>query len=426
MFKEAPGVQIIDPEIKSKVNTENIYKIFNKIIYPLLTKEEYDFLLTAEKFMLTEIEPRIDLTKDVYELFPILGKGNYMQRLNKFGEGEHFGMRYELLLAMVTSIVDPELDLARVVSGLIFTNPLFQHGKENPKIQQIIKEVLSGEKIGCICITERKQGSDAVNMKTVVEEIDDHLLLSGEKVFTTNGPKADYFIVYAVTDVDEPRKTMYQLIAERGFEGVETSRLGISPVPRVHIGQSLFKNVKIPKENIVAQKGKGYEHLFSGLVAERGDIVGSSLGVGWLAMLTAFLYQNLRVQFNKPIYNFEAVSFPMSEMFSELMAITTMAMQMGTEYRKIVDYPEYKFIRYNASLSSGVKTIAAKLSHRLTYEAQHLCGGIAYTDNLRIDRAINVSRIQEVIGGSRNIQRFLVSRVLKDLLSDLGWNTKKE
>ena len=170
---------------------------------------------------------------------------------------------------------------------------------------------------------------------------------------------------------------------------------------------------------IFKEQGKGYEHLFSGLVAERGTIVGSSLGVSWLSMITAFMYQNFRVQFGKPIFSYEAVSFPMSELFSELLAATSIGLHMGTEYRKFVEHPEPKFTRYNATLSSGIKTVTSQLSHKIAYEAQHLCGGIAYTDNLKMDRALNVSRIQEVIGGSRNIQRFLVSRVLKDLMNDL-------
>ncbi|RLI66973.1 MAG: hypothetical protein DRO88_00370, partial [Promethearchaeia archaeon] len=289
MYKEEKGVQIIDPDIKKSISTRNIFKIFNELIYSMLSKEEMEFLLELEDFMLREVEPRIDYAKSVYELFPILGKGNYMQRLNPYGEGKHFGMRYELLLAMVTSIVDPELDLARVVSGLIFTNPIFQHAKEkNEKMKKILKDVLSGEKMGCICITEPNRGSDAVNMETLAVEDPDFITVSGQKIYTTNGPVGDYFIVYAVEDPSRPRETMYQLIAERGFEGLETNRLGISAVPRVHIGQTLFNNVKIPKEYIIGDKGQGYENLFSGLVAERGDIVGSSLGVSWLAIIMAF------------------------------------------------------------------------------------------------------------------------------------------
>jgi len=163
------GLEILDEEIKEKVKTEQVYKVFNQFMRPLITNEEFVFLEKLEKFLLEEVEPKINLAKSVYELFPLLGKGNYMQRLNKYGDMKHFGMRYELLLAMAITILDPELDLARVVSGLIFTNPLFLHGKTD-RLNSILEEVLSGEKIGCICITERTQGSDAVNMKTLIEE----------------------------------------------------------------------------------------------------------------------------------------------------------------------------------------------------------------------------------------------------------------
>jgi len=73
------GVEILDQKIKQKVTTANIYKVFNKFIRPMLSKEEFTYLEEIEKFMLEEIEPRLDYAKDVYELFPILGKGNYMQ-----------------------------------------------------------------------------------------------------------------------------------------------------------------------------------------------------------------------------------------------------------------------------------------------------------------------------------------------------------
>ncbi|MFX1476860.1 MAG: hypothetical protein ACFFCI_01895, partial [Promethearchaeota archaeon] len=111
-MKMITGVDILDEEIKEKLRTENIYTIFNNFIFPLITEEEREFLEDLEQFLLNEIEPKIDLNKEVYELFPILGRENYIQRLNPYGDSEKYNMRYEMLLAMATSIVDPELDLA--------------------------------------------------------------------------------------------------------------------------------------------------------------------------------------------------------------------------------------------------------------------------------------------------------------------------
>ncbi|MHA1112774.1 MAG: acyl-CoA dehydrogenase family protein [Promethearchaeota archaeon] len=416
------GVDILSDEIRSKITTRNIYEIFNQFIFPMISKEEREFLKEVEDFMIKEVEPAIDLNKDVYDLFKILGKKNYVQRLNPYGDlanSGKYGMRFELLLAMATTIVDPELDLARVVTGVIFGNPVFKYGG-NEHVKEILDQVLKGEKIGCICITERDRGSDAVHMSATIEDKGDHYILNAEKVYTTNGPVADYFIVYGVTDVENPRGTMFQVIVEREFEGVETHRLGITSVPRVQIGQSLFKNVKVPKENVLGAKGGGYTNLFTGLVAERDAIVGSSLGVAWLTAITALIYTNLREQFGQKIYKFQGVHLPITQLFTELMAATLLGLQTGLEYQKSLKYPEKTGVhKYNAAFSSGTKYLTSSLAHKINYEMQQLIGGIAFTDNLRVEKALAVSHIQEIIGGSRNIQLLLTSRALRDIVKNV-------
>ncbi|MHA1748452.1 MAG: acyl-CoA dehydrogenase family protein [Promethearchaeota archaeon] len=418
-MKKITGVDILDGEVKEKLTTKNIYKIFNNFIMPLITEEERAFLEELELFLLKSIEPNVDLNTEVYELFPILGKKNYIQRLNNFGDCKRCNMRFEMLLAMATSIVDPELDLARVVTGVIFANPLFQFGKSD-RITEVISQIITGKKIGCICITERNQGSDAVNMKTKIQDKGDYLIMDGEKLYTTNGPNADYFIVYGVSDTSDPRGTMYQVIVERDFEGLETNRLGIQSVPRVEIGQTIFNSVKIPKENVLGAKGQGYKNLFSGLVAERCAIIGSSLGIAWLTAITALIYTNIRTQFNRPIYHFQGVSFPITQLITELMAATELGFTSATEYDKTIErqqFEQQKYIKYNASFSSGAKFLASNMAHKISYETQQLCGGIAFTDNLRIDKALEVAKVQEIIGGARNIQLYLVSRAIKDMIS---------
>ncbi|TFG02875.1 MAG: acyl-CoA dehydrogenase [Promethearchaeota archaeon] len=418
-MKKITGVNILDDEIEEKLNTRNIFQIFNNFIIPLISKEERDFLETLEEFLLKKVEPKIDLNKEVYDLFPILGEGNYIQRLNQYGDTDQYGMRYEILLAMAVSIVDPELDLARVVSGVIFANPLFQHGK-GEHIDQILQEIMSGRKVGAICITERQHGSDAVNMQTTVEENEEHLILNGEKVYTTNGSKADYFIVYGVSNRYDPRGSMYQMIIDRNFEGIETNRLGIQSIPRVEVSQTIFNSVKVPRQYIIGERGIGYRNLFSGLVAERDAIIGSSLGIGWLTAITALIYTNLRTQFGRPLYDFQAVSFPITQLFTELMAATELGFKSASEYRKTLKYEDRKFIKYNAAFSSGTKFLASNLAQRISYETQQLCGGIAFTDNMRIDKALEVAKVQEIIGGARNIQLYLVSRAIKDIVKRLA------
>ena len=416
------GVDILDEKIKEKLTTENIFKVLNQFIIPLISKKEREYVIELQEFLLKEIKPHVDLNKQVYDLFPKLGKVNLMQRLNPHSM-RRVGFRYEMLLAMCLSIIDPELDLARVVSGIIFSNPLFQHGRDNPKVSKMFEQVLKGEKIGCICITERERGSDAVHMQTTITDEGDYLLLNGEKIFTTNGPVADYFIVYGVSDVADPRGTMYQVIVERGAEGLETNRIKIPSVPRVEIGQTIFRNVKIPKENVLGGAGQGYKNLFTGLVAERGAIIGSSLGISWLVSTSALIYTNLRQQFGKHIFKFQGVSLPLTELFIELMAATELGFKTATIYEKFFESNKYAdrpdIIKFSSAFAAGTKFFASNLAERIAYESQQLCGGIAFTDNMQIDRALEVAKVQEIIGGSRNIQLVIVSKSIQDMIKKL-------
>jgi len=98
------------------------------------------------------------------------------------------------------------------------------------------------------------------------------VIYNGEKVYTTNAPKADYFCTYGVYDTANPRDTMVQAMIKRDF-GVRTERLKINSVPRVHIAHTFFENAKIPNDYILADDGLGYVRLFEGLVPERLSIV---------------------------------------------------------------------------------------------------------------------------------------------------------
>ncbi|MHA1792700.1 MAG: acyl-CoA dehydrogenase family protein [Promethearchaeota archaeon] len=415
-------LSIIDKNIAEYLTTENLYKIFNQYVMPFLNDEEQAFVKELEDFVLEELVPKINLDKDVYELFPILGKRGYIQRKNPdYRENiKPTGMKYEVLLAMVLSIADPELDLARLASGILCGNPLYEH----PISDSIVKakeEIFSGQKIGCICITEPNQGSDAVNMKSLVKKTEGGVLYNGEKIFTTNGPKADYFISYAVEDINNPRQTMYQALLNRQMKGLSTNRLKIVSVPRVHIGQTLWNDVFIPDEYITGPAGKGYKILFEGLVPERISIFGSSLGIGWQALITAMIYTNKRVQFGRNVFSFQGVGFNLANLLVELEAATQLSLKIAGTYEDEVKagHPD-DLKKFNASLSAMAKYYAAKLSHDIAYECQNMMGGVALTDNTSVDRALEISKLEEVIGGARNIQLLLVQRSIKNAVKTLG------
>ncbi len=411
--------KIIKDEILEKLELGNFYKILNQNIFPLLNEEELAFVKEVEDFCL-ELAPTIDREKDVYVLFPKLGEQGFIQRMNKYKDFVPYGMKYEVLLATILSICDPQLDLARLASGILCGNPTFQHG-ETSEISKVQADLMEGKGIGCILITEPERGSDAVNLLTTCEKVDDGVIFNGEKVFTTNGPKADYFVGYGVYNMKDPRGTMVQAMFKKEF-GIRTERLRINAVPRVHISHSILEDVKVPYPYILGDDGKGYNYLFDGLIPERISIVGSTLGICWNGLIHGLIYSNLRKQFNKDIIGYQGVGFPLADLLTKVTAATMMAFQIASIYDdKILfaEKPSKEIEKWMASLSSQIKYYGCKLSHEVCYEIQNHMGGISLTDNTLLDEALDASKVEEVIGGTRNVQLLIVKNSIRRMFRSI-------
>ena len=408
MFQE----KIINDEILEKMSLENVFKIFNDNVFPMLNSEEREYCNELQEFCL-DLHPKIDKSKDVYYLLPELGKRGYIQRINPWKDFKPIGMKQEILLGAHISLLDPQLELARLASGILCGNPTFhyyEHGGESSIPQKVQDELLSGQKIGCIGITEPERGSDAVNLTTTCKKTDEGVIYNGEKVYTTNGAVADYFACYGVYDKSNPRDTMVQAIIAREF-GVKTERLKINSVPRVQISHTILDNVLVPMDYVLADDGLGYKRLFEGLVPERLSIMGSGVGICWSGLIYGIIYTNLRKQFGKPVIRYQGVGYGLADLLTKCNAATALALQAATVYdEKILftENPSKEAEKWVAAISSQGKYYLAKLTHEVCYEVQQHVGGISVTDNTPIDELCDVSKIEEVIGGARNIQLLLI------------------
>lgn len=417
-------VKIINDKIQEKMTLENVFKIINDNITAILNDREREFCKELQDFCI-EMRPKIDKNKDVYHLFPILGKEGYLQRINKFKDFEPYGMKMEILLATHLSCLDSQLELARLASGILCGNPtfhFFEHGYESEAIRRVQEELITGKKIGCIGITEPERGSDAVNMTTRCVKTDEGVRFTGEKVFTTNGPKADYICTYGCTNLANPRGTMIQAMLSRDFEGITTKRLKIDYVPRVHIAHTIYDNVLCPKDYILGDEGIGYRNLFEGLVPERLGIMGSGLGICWATLAYGIIYSNLRLQFGQPILKYQGVGFSLADLLSRTSAATALAFQAASIYDNHIlfeEKPSKTVEKWAAGISSQGKYLIAKLSADLTYTTQQMMGGISVTDNTDIQELSSTANIEEVIGGARNIQLFIIQNELRRYLNIL-------
>jgi alkylation response protein AidB-like acyl-CoA dehydrogenase len=404
--------KIINDDILEKMSLENIFKIFNDNVFPMLNDEEREYCQELQEFCIN-LQPKIDKSKDVYVLFPELGKRGYLQRINEWKDFKPYGMKKEILLGTHLSFLDPQLELARLASGILCGNPTFHYynyGGKGDTIYKVQDELLSGQKVGCIGITEPERGSDAVNLTTTCRKTDDGVIFNGEKVFTTNGPKADYFCCYGVYDTGQPRDTMVQGMISREF-GVKTNRLWIASVPRVHIAHTILDNIMVPNEYILADNGLGYVRLFEGLVPERLSIMGSGIGICWSGLINGIIYTNLRQQFGKPVIRYQGVGYGLADLLTKCNAATSLALQVASVYDEEIlfaEKPSKEAEKWVAGISSQGKYLVSKLTHEICYEVQQHMGGVSVTDNTPVDELVDISKIEEVIGGARNIQLLLI------------------
>jgi alkylation response protein AidB-like acyl-CoA dehydrogenase len=284
---------------------------------------------------------------------------------------------------------------------------------------QALKEMVTGEKVGCCCITEPERGSDAVHMVTVCDEQEDgSFLINGTKIFQTSAPKAEWAIVYATAEKDMGNK-MAQFLVNTKWDGWNCERINIPWTPRMHLGKETFNNLRVPKEGILAPPGQGREHLFEGLNLERLGIVMLNLSEAWNAVSHAMIYANMRKQFNQEILKYQGVGFTLAENWAKTMNLTLATLHVC----QIIDEKMEKFKgdlpkEFNLALvanASQLKEQSAKLAERVCYECMNLMGGAGACDNTLMHDLVGISRIQEMGGGTRQIQQYIMSMSLRQL-----------
>ncbi|MBY9004108.1 MAG: acyl-CoA/acyl-ACP dehydrogenase [Candidatus Lokiarchaeota archaeon] len=419
-------VQCIDDEILNKLSLKNRYKFLNFNLMSYLKPKHYDLLKEAQKFFRNfEKSHDINHTEDFYEWIPEIGKAGFITRVHKFDNlglnFETYGMTAEFMRVMAMDFFDPQLAMGAGATVLA-VNPLMLH-HENEEIRlRALKELVNGEKIGCICITEPERGSDAVHMLTTCDEQSDgSFIVNGTKIYQTNGPKADWAVIYAVTEKDNGN-TMSQLLVDTSWEGWSAERVNIPWTPRIYIGKETMTNLKVPKECVLGKPGEGRSHLFEGLNLERIGIVCLNAAEAWNAFTHAVIYSNMRKQFDLEVLKYQGVGFPLADIWSEIMSLTLATLNLcqliDDKMEKLGTLPK----EFNLALmatASQLKLLSTKLNQRACYECANIMGGAGVCDNTLMHDLLGISRIQEIGGGTRQVQEYILSMGLRQLFKAL-------
>lgn len=280
---------------------------------------------------------------------------------------------------------------------------------------RFLPKCVTGECILAIAMTEPDAGSDLAGMRANAVEQDDHWVLNGQKTFISNGINADLVIVAAKTDPENNPHEMTLFLVERGMEGFERGRnLKKMGLKAQDTAELFFTDVKVPKENVLGEPGKGFYYLMEGLAEER--LMGA---VGYLscAQLSFDLtrdYVRERKAFGKPLSAFQNTQFKLAELRTELDIAQAFLDQCVTAH--------------NAGSLSPVDAAKAKL---VTSELQvkvadigvQLHGGSGYMDEYPISRQYTDAKISTIYAGTSEVMKIIISR---DILSDdyVPFNTR--
>jgi alkylation response protein AidB-like acyl-CoA dehydrogenase len=297
-------------------------------------------------------------------------------------------------------------------------NPLHAHHEDVEVRLQALRELATGQAIGCICITEPERGSDATRMLTTCRRTEDGLHLSGTKIYQTNGPKSKWAVVYATTEEGNPQ-TIAQVLVEIPSEGFSVERVNIPQVPRMWIGKETFDNVFVPNDQILGEVGTGIDRMFEGLAKERLGIAMMDISESWGAVTHATIYANLREQMGHPILLHQGVGFTLTDLWAQTTNLTLALLHACKLFdRRIEKFGENLPPAINnafVTTASQLKYQAAHLAEHTCYEAANLMGGAGICDNTMMADLLGISRLQEIGGGTRHIQQYIMSRALRSL-----------
>ena len=377
----------------------------------LWTEDEIAFRKEVRAFCDKEIAPVADeLDKGPYprELLKRIGAAGYMGvHHDTIVGGANRGLSYEIIVAEEISATNGGLDMARMASTTLYGMPVSRFGTPEQK-KKYLEPVVSGDKIGCIGITEPDVGSDTAGMKTTAEKDGDDWILNGEKRFITNGSQADFMCIFAISDPSVNSKDgMSAFILDTTTDGFSVVQdhdlLGMKSA---RVSWLKLENVRVPGDMLLGKPGDGFHILLDELDSERTAIAGEAIGYGRTPYEIAVKYANERHQFGRPIRAFEGVSFKISDMYMKLeagRALTLTAARMYDRGEKITK---------QASIAKLFTTEAAV---QITYDAIQILGGMGYTTDYPVERFMRDARLMTIGGGTAEILRFLIQReVFKD------------
>jgi alkylation response protein AidB-like acyl-CoA dehydrogenase len=420
--------QTVPDEFLEAMSLKNRYTFVNNNLMAILNDNEKSVLDKTQRFCAKyERKNNIDHSEDVYSWIKDFGAEGYFTRMSSFPEvgvdfGDKTGMMAEFVRCLAVDMFSPQFNMA-MGATLLAVNPVLHHHQNREPCLKALKEMVTGQAVGAICITEPTKGSEANHPDTLTQRTTDGLFITGTKCYNTNAPKAKYLVVYGTTEpaAKDSDMKMTQSLVILPDPTIKVERTFIPSVPKMQIGKETFNKTFVPNDRILCDVGKGKDGLFEGLVPERMGIAMLNACEMWGAFSYAAIYANVRKQMGQEIIKHQGVGFVLGDMWAKLTNFTLAICAFGRSYdeamKKYSGHLPGPLAMALIASASQMKYEGAMLSEKICYEAANVMGGAGVNDNTLMMDYLGVSRIQEVVGGSRQIQLYVLSMALRKLWS---------
>jgi acyl-CoA dehydrogenase len=281
--------------------------------------------------------------------------------------------------------------------------PIIRFGTEEQK-ERFLRPFCSKFSIASYCLSEVTVGSDPASMRTTAVLEGDHYLLNGTKMWITNGGYADFYLVFATTDPQKRHKGIISLIVPSKLEGIVPGE----PIDKMGQRASnttsvVFKNVKVPKENLLGGEGEGFKKAMAALDITRPMIAIGSVGIARSALELSIQYAKKRVQFGVPIAQHQAVQFMLADMAKDIEAGRLLVWKAAW----LAD----QGLR-NSKEAAIAKAFAADMAMRVTTDAVQIYGGAGYTKWHPVEKLMRDAKVIQIYEGTAQIMRLVIARQL--------------
>jgi acyl-CoA dehydrogenase len=374
------------------------------------TEEHNLFRKSLQDFLQKEVVPHIEKWEKTGNIDRFIWK--------KFGDMGFFGINYPeayggMDLDLFYTVILLE-ELQKINSGG-FAAAIWAHvylamthlqaeGDEAIKQKYLIPSI-SGDKIGCLCISEPFGGSDVAGMRTTAIKNGDHYLINGSKTFITNGVLSDYLIVTAKTTPELGNKGISIFVLDRDMAGVSATKLNKLGWNASDTGEIAFANVKVPVANLLGEENKGFSYIMQHFSLERLIMGINAHARAEFALEYALKYMSERQAFGKTIDKFQALRHSVADLYTDMEICKSFNYAVASR----LDKGEY--VVKEATMS---KLKSTKMADEVIYQCLQFLGGYGYMEEYPMARLLRDSRLGPIGGGTSEILREIIAKIIID------------